>query len=125
VYCVYGLARKNRLFLRTGLICVLLAIATIRYFHSFLPAEIGLTLGGILLCSLAVAMIRMFKTERHGITSAPDLDSRSKEKRALSEISKLVIASVATSSGQTSDPQEGGIEMGGGSGGGAGAGGAF
>ncbi|HXC05612.1 MAG TPA: hypothetical protein VNZ86_12710, partial [Bacteroidia bacterium] len=41
----WGLRKKNRILLQSGLITFVLGIATIRYYHSFIPAETALTGG--------------------------------------------------------------------------------
>jgi hypothetical protein len=69
-YIAYGLIRKDRLFLRAGLVCVALAVFTYKYYHHVMPVETGLTLVGLILIAVAWIALRVFKTSRFGLTAA-------------------------------------------------------
>ncbi|MEO7423564.1 MAG: hypothetical protein ABI036_00150, partial [Fibrobacteria bacterium] len=69
IYIAWGLVRKDRLFLRAGLLCLALAVFTYKYYHHVMPMETGLTLVGIILITVAWFVLRIFKTVRFGITA--------------------------------------------------------
>lgn len=70
LYIAFGLARKDRLFLRAGLLCVALAVFTYKYYHHVMPVETGLALMGSILIAIAWIALRVFRTSRFGITAA-------------------------------------------------------
>jgi hypothetical protein len=89
LYIIAGLAKKNRLFLHAGLICTVLAVASIRYYHSFMPADIALTGVGIFLTIFSWWAIRFLHASKAGITSQadPDDSESSDDKNALKGLS--------------------------------------
>jgi hypothetical protein len=124
-YLIAGLTRKNRLLLHAGLICSVLAVASIRYYHSFLPADIALTGVGIFLTALAWWAIRFLHKAKGGITSQadPDAQESNDEKQALKSLNQMIISGAATGSHTPqSDASPDDVSFGGGSGGGGGAG---
>jgi hypothetical protein len=128
LYIVNGLRSKNRVFLQCGLITILLSIASIRYYHSFVRADVALTVSGSLLILFAWVFIRFLKTGKAGITSEkPDEEMEAGENhQALLAVSKLIVSKMASetpSGDDSSDPDQ--ISFGGGSGGGSGAGSDF
>lgn len=69
VYGGYGIIKKKILYIRLGLVCLVAMAVTIRYYYNLLPAEIVLTLGGIILTGAAWLLIRYLKQPRNGYTS--------------------------------------------------------
>ncbi|MDB5105005.1 MAG: hypothetical protein JWP91_2694 [Fibrobacteres bacterium] len=122
LYVAVGLARKDRLCLRAGLLCVALAVLTYKKYHSVMPIETGLTLLGLALIAIAWAALRLFRTERFGITAGPQTDMSG---AGLMDAESLALLQ-SLASRQAAPPQApGGLEGGGGSFGGGGAGGKF
>ncbi len=71
-YIFFGIRYRDRLILILGLFTIGFSIFTYRFYFAILPAEIALTLGGILLITLAGGLIHYFKTEKMGFTFQPD-----------------------------------------------------
>ena len=69
---VFGLLKKNRVMLILGLIAFAFAIFTIRYYHSIMPLETALILGGIGLFAVSLICIRKLKHKETGITFKKD-----------------------------------------------------
>ncbi len=115
-YLVFSIRQKDRLMLWLGFGCLCFSIFTIRYYHSVLPIEIAMILGGLLLFGFALICIRKLSDRKHGITFEKDFDSNLEH---FSIAASLIAASHATS---VPDAQADPMEFGGGdfSGGGAG-----
>ena len=118
VYVWIGLKRKDYIFLRTGLILEISGILAIKYYHTFMPAETAMTLGGIVLILIAFAGIKYLKTPKYGITF--EIYKRSSRDEALANIANIVASELVTD--QLAVPKPDGVEFGGGEGGGGGAG---
>jgi hypothetical protein len=126
-YCVLGLKNKNRSMLQCGLLTILVGVLSIRYYHSFIPADIALTGSGTVLLLLGWLSIRALKSPRAGIGSSADPNATDQEtNETLQQINQLIL-SKAASSAEHSEPGSGQAspDFGGGSGGGGGAGGTF
>ncbi len=67
-YAVYGILKKDFLFLRTGLGLVAGTVFTIRYYYTLLPTEIFMLIGGLLLMALSYYLIKYLRTSRYGYT---------------------------------------------------------
>lgn len=117
-YIYYGLKRKDKILLWTGLILVALAVLTFKYYFSLGHPEITLTLVGSLLIAIAYFSIKFLKTPQYGITFEEDYDEDNFLK---SNAEALVIAQQMGGQQQT----QSGPEFGGGGFGGAGSGGNF
>jgi hypothetical protein len=76
-YLVFALQKKDRIMLLIGLFTFGYSIFTIRYYHSILPLETALTLGGIVLFAFSFFVIRKLQHRKTGITFEPDRDSNS------------------------------------------------
>jgi hypothetical protein len=91
---------------------------TVRYYYSFAPAEVVMTIGGALLMVLMYIVNRYLKTSQHGITSEQN-DHASPDRPQLEGIV------IAETFHRAPAPAEDGVRFGGGSGGGGGASGQF
>jgi hypothetical protein len=60
-----------------GFLALAFSIFTIRYYHHILPAEVALTLGGLVLFAFTYFSIKKIKTNETGITFLPDRFSNS------------------------------------------------
>ncbi len=69
IYLLYGIMRKNILYIRISLFCIAAMTLTIRYYYALLPAETILTLAGITLIGLSWFLINYLKRPRYGFTS--------------------------------------------------------
>ncbi len=67
-YVILGLRRKDSVLLRIGLLLIAVAILTIRYYHSLLPIETALTIGGLFLIAFSYFSIRWLKKVPYGFT---------------------------------------------------------
>ena len=113
IYIFLGIRKKDALLLRTGLVLVGAIVFTIRYYHSVMPIEGAMTLGGILMIALAYGVIRYLKEPKHGFTSE---EEQTEEEGAI-QLESLVIAQTMST---TPQPDES-FKFGGGTGGGGGA----
>lgn len=72
LYLIQSMRTKDRIMLWINFAAIGFSIYTIRYYHSVLPIEIGLTLGGIVLFAIAYFSIRKLKENESGLTFKPD-----------------------------------------------------
>jgi hypothetical protein len=72
VYIMTALKTKDRYLLWIGFLCVGFSIFTIRYYHSILPIEVAMTLGGILLFTISYFSIQKLKNKTSGVTFQVD-----------------------------------------------------
>lgn len=68
LYVLYGIFKKDFLFIRTGMGLIAATIFTIRYYHAILPTEIAMLIAGILLISISYFLIKYLSTTRNGYT---------------------------------------------------------
>jgi len=119
LYVYFGLKKKNKMLLWTGLLLIPAAVLTFKYYYSLGHPEITITLAGLVLIIVSYTCIRILKTPKYGITfeEEPDEDNFLK-----SNTEALVIAQ--TFGRQNAEtPSE--TQFGGGGFGGAGSGGNF
>ncbi|MBV7529263.1 hypothetical protein [Chitinophaga sp. sic0106] len=117
-YLFFGIYRKDRTLLRTGLILVAAMVFTIRYYHSIAPLEVAMTIAGVGMILVAYILIRYLKTPRNGFTSEEVDDDQA----AAVQLESLIIAQTFNKVGA---PPKDGFEFGGGDGGGGGATGGY
>lgn len=72
VYLVQALKTKDRILLWISFLAIGFSIYTIRFYHSVLPIEIALTLGGIVLFAIAYFSIKKLKDKESDLTFKPD-----------------------------------------------------
>jgi hypothetical protein len=117
-YVYYALQTKNRTMLYIGGLTFTLSIATFRYYHSIMPAELALILAGSLMFGAVYFIIQKIKTKATGITFIPD---RTSNPAMLSTMEALIINSQdmnhAEATQQSDMPFGGGGFSGGGAGG--------
>ena len=99
------------------MILEVIGVLTIRYYHSILPTETALMLGGFVIIAIAWLSIRYLKLPRNGITFETD-ELKGETESALSSM----VISQATSQMKAPDSS---TRFGGGESGGGGAGGSF
>lgn len=119
LYIFLGVRKKDAVLLRTGIILIAMIVFTIRYYHSVMPLETAMVIGGLVLTGGAWALIRYLHTPKNGFTYAasdePGMADRLK-------VESLIIAQTFTPGARPADT---GTNFGGGSGGGGGASGDF
>jgi hypothetical protein len=119
VYVFLSLKNKDAVLLRVGLLLGVATILTIRYYYSFAPVEVLMTVGGAALIVLAYVVTRYLKMPRHGITSEQSED-------VYTDVPQLEGIVIAETFHQSPAPaSDGGFQFGGGSGGGGGASGQY
>lgn len=119
VYICLGIRRKHRILLRSGLILLGMAVFTVRYYHSLMPLESAMILGGVVLIVAAWAVIRYLKQPRGGFTY--EADGPAEEMTGLKAAEAIIIAQTFHKTPQPGDP----FKFGGGTGGGGGASGEY
>jgi len=112
-YLVWGILKKDILFIRTGIGLIAGTIFTIRYYYAFFPAEIEMLVIGIIIIAVSYLVIKYLRTPKHGFSFEKD-DYNKKELR---NIEALIIAQ----SFGRKEVESKGFEFGGGSSGGGGA----
>lgn len=90
VYLVQALKRKDRIMLWLSFLAIAFSIYTIRFYHSVLPIEVALTLGGVVLFAIAYFSIKKLKEKESGLTFKPD---RINHSDSLLNAEALVVAS--------------------------------
>lgn len=119
-YLYAGIRWKERIVLWIGMITAAATVLTVRFYHSLLPAEQAMTIGGILLIGVAYGLGKYLRRPRYGISSeAPATGLRTDPL----QLGSLVIAQAAA--GVAPAPPQDGPSFGGGSFGGGGAGGDY
>jgi hypothetical protein len=79
LYTMIALKTKDRYLLWIGALCIGFSIFTIRYYHSILPVEVAMTLGGIILFVIAYFSIQKLKDKTSGITFELDRLTQKKD----------------------------------------------
>ncbi|MCV2485378.1 hypothetical protein OD917_10615 [Flavobacterium sp. SH_e] len=90
VYLVQALKTKDRIMLWMSFLTIAFSIYTIRFYHSVLPIEVALTLGGVVLFAIAYFSIKKLKEKESGLTFKPD---RINHSDSLLNAEALVVAS--------------------------------
>lgn len=90
VYLVQALKTRDRIMLWLSFAAIAFSIYTIRFYHSILPVEVALTLGGLVLFAIAYFSIKKLKNNEAGLTFKPDRINRS---NAILNAEALIVAS--------------------------------
>ena len=90
IYLVQAIRTKDRIMLWISFLAIAFSIYTIRFYHSVLPIEVALTLGGMVLFTIAYFSIRKLKNNEVGVTFKPD---RINNSNALLNAEALIVAS--------------------------------
>jgi len=109
-YIFWGLKIKDRLMLRMALLLVLVSILTIRHYHSILPIETAMTIGGFILLAISYLLIRYLQTPKHGLTYQNEEEGN----RLLNLEGILIAQTFGGAHKPNSDPNFGGGSFGGG-----------
>ncbi|MBL0737458.1 hypothetical protein JI750_11200 [Flavobacterium sp. GN10] len=91
LYLIQALKTKDRIMLWLSFLAIAFSIYTIRFYHSVLPIEVALTLGGVVLFGIAYFSIRKLKEKESGLTFKPD---RINHSDSLLNAEALVVASI-------------------------------
>ncbi|MGB5005800.1 MAG: hypothetical protein WBO39_02605 [Ferruginibacter sp.] len=110
-YILGGVQKKDAVLLRVGLIAVAAIVFTVRYYHTVLPVEIVMLLGGIILITVSYALTKWLVQPKNGFTSAEISKRYIIDKM---NIEALVIAETFGSNLPANDPKFGGGSFGGG-----------
>lgn len=113
-YFVYGITKKDGMFVRLGFVLAIASVLTFRYYYAVLPVSAALILFGLLLICGAWWLIRYLRISRRGFTSL----NIYKTVKDISDAEALIIAQAF---GHHEAPPQPGVQFGGGSSGGAGA----
>ncbi|MGO4288502.1 hypothetical protein [Chitinophaga sp. RAB17] len=117
IYLYLGIRKKDAILLRTGMLLLAAIVFTVRYYHSVMPLETAMVVGGLVLTFGAWALIRYLQVPRHGFTyveaDEPSLADKLK-------LESLIIAQTYVPGAHTPD-----MDFGGGTGGGGGASGDY
>ena len=119
VYLFRGIQKRDVIILRTGLLLVAAIVFTVRYYYHFMPLELAMTIGGIIMIVVAYGITKYLTPPKHGFTHAEPNDP------ALGGWLQVESLVVIETFGTTTPDVEKQFDFGGGSGGGAGAGGQY
>nr|WP_295864500.1 hypothetical protein [uncultured Chitinophaga sp.] len=119
LYIYLGARKKDAVLLRTGVILIAMIVFTIRHYHSVMPLESAMALGGLVLTGGAWMLIRYLHTPKNGFTYAPADESGMADRL---KVESLIIAQTFPPAARPADTHP---NFGGGSGGGGGASGDF
>lgn len=86
LYIYFGLRKKDRILLGTGLLLLAAATFTVRYYHSIMPLEGAMVLAGIIMITIAWSVIRYLKVPKHGFTNEEDDEKGAIEKLHLESL---------------------------------------
>lgn len=117
IYVAAGVATKDRLLIRTGLLLIAAAVYTVRFYYDILPLEITMFILGMILITASYASIRYLHTPKQGFIFK-------KKKSGAIPVEQVESLLTAEQFGAAA-PVEAGFEFGGGSGGGGGATGSY
>jgi hypothetical protein len=92
VYIVYGIRKKNLLFIRTGLVLTVISILTYRYYYSILRAEVAMLFGGCFLITVGYLLMRYLKIPKHGFV----FDKTNHKSKETSALEALLLIETAT-----------------------------
>lgn len=71
-FIYFSLVKHNRALLWIGILTFAFSIFTIRYYYHFMPAEVALLIGGLLLFGIAFFALSKLKERTTGVTAEPD-----------------------------------------------------
>src|SRR5579872_3348707 len=108
VYVGFGIRKKDAILLRTGLLLIIAAALTFRYYYHVLPLDITLTIVGAILLGIAYSVMRYLKTPKHGFTYAEPEQENMMDNLKVESL--LVAQSFST---PTSAPTDSGTKFGG------------
>ena len=110
LYIFWGLFKKDRILIRTGLLLVAAMVFTVRYYYNALPIETLMIASGILMTFIAYLLIKYLKEPKFGFTSEAEKNSK-----ANLNIEALIIAETLSGEAQPqTDTRFGGGSFGGG-----------
>jgi hypothetical protein len=119
-YIAIGIVKKNKLFLRLGLVLVAAALITYKNYFHLLPVDVEFTIAGAAILAIVYCLTQYLKTPKYGFTIV-DIDEESKADQI--KVESLLVA--GSFSDTATAPANDGIKFGGGDFGGGGASGGF
>ena len=117
LYVAFGVVRKGKMLIRTGLLLIAAAIFTVRYYYAIFPLEITMFIAGMLMITTSYALVRYLRTPKYGFI----FNIKHANAIPVEQAESLITADRFG----TTAPIKTGFDFGGGSGGGAGASGKF
>ena len=66
LYVAFGVVRKGKMLIRTGLLLITAAIFTVRYYYAIFPLEIAMLIAGVLMITTSYVLIRYLRIPRYG-----------------------------------------------------------
>lgn len=118
IYLVRGIRLKEAILIRVGLVMFAAIVFSIRYYHTLLPVEVLMSIGGIALLIIAIVLMKWLHENINGFTSR---ELTPKNKMGKFQLESLVMAQTFQPVAGTSDQ----TNFGGGSVGGGGASGEY
>ncbi len=116
IYIFRGIQKRDVILLRSGLLLVAAIIFTIRFYYHVAPIEVAMSIGGVVMISIAYVITKYLTPPKHGFTHAEANDPKL---AGLLQIESLVVAQTFHQTPAAQPDKQ--FDFGGGSGGGAGA----
>ena len=100
VYLLAGIQRKDKMWIRTGLVLMVAAVLTIKYYYYVAAVETIMTLGGIALLGIVYGLSQYLKKPRFGFTG---MDSSIHDKEEKMQVESLVISETFSAKPEAAD----------------------
>lgn len=113
LYLWQGIQKKDRMLIILGILGLIAAFITFHEYKALVPLNVALTIGGVVLVSLAITGIQYLRKPKNGFTDAPDDDSPD-EFFLTSEMLTTIQAAAGASHAPKHDVKFGGGDFGGG-----------
>lgn len=111
IACLYfGIKLKDTVLLRISLVVLAATVFTFKYYFLTIDTEILITLAGVVLIGISVALMRYLKTDKHGFTRKPLLSKSAEGMNLEAFVISQTLGGNQTTNGETG----GGGESGGG-----------
>jgi hypothetical protein len=111
IYLIRGIQSKDVILLRVGLLLIAAMVFTIRYYHTIMPVELVMALGGIILILIGYGMMKYLHEPKFGFTYK---DISKKNTLGKLNIESLVLAETFAPGIETEGTKFGGGDFGGG-----------
>lgn len=120
IYIGIGLLRKDKLFIRVGMVLFAAAVITYKNYYHLLPVDVEFTIAGAALLALVYGVTLYLKSPKHGFTKE-DIDEDIKADEI--KVESVMVGSAFSNT--PTAPADNGVKFGGGDFGGGGASGGF
>ena len=111
IYLARGIQKKDTTLLRVGLLLFAAIVFTVRYYHTILPIETMMTIGGIILLAIAYGLMKWLHEPVYGFTSN---EIATKNKNDMMQLEALILLQTFKPGTNSDTTKFGGGDFGGG-----------